>query len=205
MPRRGTLLFGVNKMSCKCPSGNKKAFVVFSVIAALGIGIGIGVGIERSNERKCNETGSELKSALPAHSIPPCPPLWFWYEGICYFFSNNEKSWMSSQEYCLSFNASLAVIPNNEKDIVKRWKGTNSYWIGLRRDPGQPWKWTNGENSTFEVLGDGGDCAYLGDKGQAYVSRCNVEHHWMCRKLGPPASADVAGKGYNPHTTETEM
>ncbi|XP_077781326.1 uncharacterized protein LOC114592787 [Podarcis muralis] len=32
-------------MSCKCPSGNKKAFVVFSVIAALGIGIGIGVGI----------------------------------------------------------------------------------------------------------------------------------------------------------------
>ncbi|XP_032997816.1 C-type lectin domain family 5 member A-like [Lacerta agilis] len=132
---------------------------------------------ERSNERKHEETGRDIKSVLPAHSSPPCPHLWFWYEGICYFFSDEEKSWMSSQEFCLSFNASLAVIPNNEKvrgvtgdvfwnwvrniasqgsniylfwylkDIVKRWTGENSYWIGLRRDPDQPWKWTNGENS----------------------------------------------------------
>ncbi|XP_034954711.1 C-type lectin domain family 2 member B isoform X2 [Zootoca vivipara] len=173
-----------------CSSDKKKAFIV-SVIAALGIGIGIGVGIERSNKRKHEEKGCDLKSVLPANSSLPCPHLWIWYEGICYFFSNEEKSWMSSQKFCSSFNASLAVIPNNEKDIMNRLKGKNSYWIGLRRDPDQSWKWTNGENSTLEVRGVGGDCAYLDQEGKAIVSRCNIEHHWVCRT----ASADIVGKG----------
>ncbi|XP_062978348.1 C-type lectin domain family 2 member D-like isoform X2 [Elgaria multicarinata webbii] len=114
---------------------------------------------------------------------PACPENWIGYEGNCYYFSKEKGNWNSSQNFCLSHNASLLTFSaNQEKNFVMRLKGKDIYWIGLRRNPGQPWKWTNGVNSTLEVMGDGGDCAFLSDETTAISSRCRMELLWICRK-----------------------
>nr|XP_056701400.1 C-type lectin domain family 2 member D-like [Euleptes europaea] len=111
-----------------------------------------------------------------------CPYDWIGHRGKCYYISEKEDNWTSSQSFCLVHGASLAIIENKEKVFVSRIKGNHPSWIGLHRDPGQPWKWTNGENSTLKVIGDGGNCAYLNDEGTASSSRCGTEHHFICSK-----------------------
>ncbi|XP_060094223.1 C-type lectin domain family 2 member D-like [Heteronotia binoei] len=112
-----------------------------------------------------------------------CPPGWLHYEGICYYFSNEERNWTSSQDFCSSYNASLATIENEEKDFVMRYREKVPYWIGLTRLLGQPWKWQNGQIARLKVLGEGDNCAYLSAEAQASVSRCSTEHLWICSKL----------------------
>nr|XP_020671467.1 C-type lectin domain family 2 member D-like [Pogona vitticeps] len=112
----------------------------------------------------------------------PCPPLWIMFEGKCYYFSKEGKNWTSSQTFCSSYGASLARITTNEKDFIMWLKGKTPYWIGLGRDRDQSWKWINGENATLEVIGNGGDCAYLVDDFKASSSRCNTEHSWICQR-----------------------
>ncbi|XP_053149373.1 C-type lectin domain family 2 member D-like [Hemicordylus capensis] len=130
---------------------------------------------------------------VAAHRGPPCPRYWNWYEGNCYYFSKEEKDWSSSQKFCAAHNASLARIESEDMDFVMKYKGKSSYWIGLRREKGQPWKWINGDNSVLQVIGDGGNCAYLNDEGEATASSsmCNIEHLWLCRKSDASASSSV--------------
>ncbi|XP_044275563.1 C-type lectin domain family 2 member D-like [Varanus komodoensis] len=115
-------------------------------------------------------------------SIQACPPSWIGYKENCYYFSKAERNWTSSQKFCSSHNASLARIEEKDQDFVMLNKGKGSCWIGLTRDSGQPWKWLDGGNSTLEVMGDGGDCAYFNDETKASSARCYVEHCWICRK-----------------------
>nr|XP_020633108.1 C-type lectin domain family 2 member D-like [Pogona vitticeps] len=117
----------------------------------------------------------------PCHT-PPCPTHWFWYQGMCYYFSEGEKNWTSSQDFCFSHNASLARITKEETDFIHLLKGKDAFWIGLRRSPGQPWTWLNGDIATLEVLGDGGDCAYLDNEFRAISARCRTTFRWMCSK-----------------------
>ncbi|KAJ7317272.1 hypothetical protein JRQ81_003434 [Phrynocephalus forsythii] len=116
----------------------------------------------------------------------PCSLDWIWYRRRCYYFSVAERNWTSSQNFCFLHNASLAMLTDEEKDFIHLLKGRDSFWIGLRRSPGQPWKWPNGDHATLEVLGDGGDCAYLDNDFQASSSRCSTPLRWMCSK--PDAS-----------------
>ncbi|KAG8147949.1 hypothetical protein E2320_022993, partial [Naja naja] len=32
--------------------------------------------------------------------------------------------------------------------IVRMFTRGHVFWIGLKREPGQPWKWLDGENAT---------------------------------------------------------
>uniref|UniRef100_A0A8D2KTN7 C-type lectin domain-containing protein n=1 Tax=Varanus komodoensis TaxID=61221 RepID=A0A8D2KTN7_VARKO len=80
---------------------------------------------------------------------PACPDSWIGYQGKCYYFSEEKRNWTSSQNFCMSYNSSLLTIScKKEKAFVMRFNGKNTAWIGLRREQGQPWKWTNGDNST---------------------------------------------------------
>ncbi|XP_077689567.1 C-type lectin domain family 2 member B-like [Eretmochelys imbricata] len=113
-----------------------------------------------------------------------CLEEWVGYQGKCYYFSKEEKNWDSSQHFCSSFNASLAVIDTQEeKDFMVRYAGPIEHWIGLRRESSQPWKWVNGtifNQQLFEVRAEG-DCAYLSD---VFVSssRCYSLRNWICTK-----------------------
>uniref|UniRef100_A0A8D0GKI7 C-type lectin domain-containing protein n=1 Tax=Sphenodon punctatus TaxID=8508 RepID=A0A8D0GKI7_SPHPU len=127
-----------------------------------------------------------LAPAALCPAFPPascCPDDWIGYRGKCYYFSKQEKSWDPSQSVCSFFNASLAEIDSHEAmAFLMRYKGLPDHWIGLRREPEQPWRWTDGSefNSLFEVRGKG-DCAYLNEKA-ASATRCSTPKNWICSK-----------------------
>ncbi|XP_032997814.1 C-type lectin domain family 2 member D-like [Lacerta agilis] len=112
----------------------------------------------------------------------PCPHHWIGYAGKCYHFSKNKRNWNSSSNYCKSHNASLARIESEEREFVKHLTGKHYFWIGLRRDPGQPWKWLNGENSTLRIAGTGGECVHLNNEATAAASGCHTELPCICSK-----------------------
>ncbi|XP_070789564.1 C-type lectin domain family 2 member B-like [Pituophis catenifer annectens] len=111
-----------------------------------------------------------------------CPPDWIGHQGHCYKLSREEKNWKESQNFCILHNASLAKITKEEMDFVMTLTRNHVFWIGLKRESNQPWKWLDGENSTLEVVGNGGDCAYLNDDSTASSVRCSTEHHYICKK-----------------------
>ncbi|XP_058026065.1 C-type lectin domain family 2 member D-like isoform X2 [Ahaetulla prasina] len=118
----------------------------------------------------------------------PCPPDWIAHQGHCYKLSHEEKNWEESQNYCILHNASLAKITQEEKDFVTMLTRNHVFWIGLKSKPDQPWKWLDGEHSTLEVMGNGGDCAYLDDDATASSGRCTIEHRYICKKNDPKRS-----------------
>ncbi|CAM4637102.1 unnamed protein product [Lepidochelys olivacea] len=126
---------------------------------------------------------SALIAAIIALAGPSCPDGWMGYRGKCYYFSEREGSWTDSRSRCSAPGASLAGI-NSEQEMafLLRHKGVYD-WIGLRREPGQPWKCTNGSefNHLFQIRG-GGDCAYLNDEKGVSSSRCYMGRRWICSK-----------------------
>uniref|UniRef100_A0A674J129 C-type lectin domain-containing protein n=1 Tax=Terrapene triunguis TaxID=2587831 RepID=A0A674J129_9SAUR len=98
---------------------------------------------------------SPLESKLPPASTPVhlnakfhapcCLDGWVGYRGKCYYFSEAEGTWDSSQSFCSSLNASLAWI-DTEKDLmfILRYKGVSEFWIGLKRVSAQTWQWSLG-------------------------------------------------------------
>ncbi|XP_075769891.1 C-type lectin domain family 2 member B-like isoform X2 [Pelodiscus sinensis] len=86
-----------------------------------------------------------LSGHSPAARGPCCPDCWLGYQGKCFYFSTAEGNWTNSRSRCSALGASLAGIDTlQEMAFLLRYKGKPYHWIGLRRDPGQPWKWTNG-------------------------------------------------------------
>ncbi|CAM5149899.1 unnamed protein product [Eretmochelys imbricata] len=91
---------------------------------------------------------------------------WVGYRGKCYYFSEREGSWTDSQSRCSAPGASLAGIDSEqEMAFLLHHKDFRDRWIGLQREQGQPWKWTNDSefNHLFQIRG-GGDCAYLNNE-----------------------------------------
>ncbi|XP_032643799.1 C-type lectin domain family 2 member B-like isoform X2 [Chelonoidis abingdonii] len=134
-------------------------------------------------------TPVRLNVRFPA---PCCLDGWVGYRGKCYYFSEAEGTWDSSQSFCSSLNASLAGI-DTEKDLtfIMRYKGVSEFWIGLKRESAQLWRWVNGEqfNNLFMVRGEG-DCAYLSD-GFATSSWCSTKRYWICSKPDGMQREDV--------------
>ncbi|EMP41807.1 C-type lectin domain family 2 member D [Chelonia mydas] len=71
-------------------------------------------------------------------------------------------------------------------DFLLRYKGFLDRWIGLQREPGQPWRWPNGTefDQRFPIRG-GGDCAFLMDEDWFGSSRCSTWRRWICSKPDP--------------------
>ncbi|CAM5168432.1 unnamed protein product [Eretmochelys imbricata] len=128
---------------------------------------------------------SQLSSAdLCPPAGPLCPDSWVGYRGKCYYFSEREGSWTDSQSRCSAPGASLAGIDSEqEMAFLLRHKDFRDHWIGLQREQGQPWKWTNDSefNHLFPIRG-GGDCAYLNGLSAVSSLRCTSERPWICTK-----------------------
>ncbi|XP_065420207.1 C-type lectin domain family 2 member E-like [Chrysemys picta bellii] len=123
------------------------------------------------------------KKPEPCSADPSCPDSWIKYLGKCYYFSQAEGNWTYSQSNCSALGASLAVIDTQQEMVfLMRYKGLYDHWIGLRREPDQPWMWTNGTefNNWFPIAG-GGLCAFANHNGIA-SSGCSREEHWICNK-----------------------
>ncbi|KAG8127752.1 hypothetical protein E2320_014638, partial [Naja naja] len=112
-----------------------------------------------------------------------CPDSWVGYRGKCFYASKEERNWPLSLETCSSFNASLAVIDNqNELDFWVDFFHSFHYWVGLSREVNQTWKWSNGTEfkNRFPVRGEG-FCAYLNGKG-ADSTLCSMEKFFLCSR-----------------------
>ncbi|XP_067425477.1 early activation antigen CD69-like [Emydura macquarii macquarii] len=157
--------------------------------SVLGIGIDIGIGVV---------VGVIViiigMFALPAKQCEPCPATpaspvsaclngWVGYLWKCYYFSEAEADWTSSQSKCSTLGASLTGIDTKEEmGFMKRYKGPESYWIGLHREPGQPWKWTSGTefNNWFPIAGEE-TCAFMIGNNIS-SSSCSKTQRWICSK-----------------------
>lgn len=121
-----------------------------------------------------------------------CPEGWIGAGGNCYYFSEDERNWETSQNYCSGHAASLAANDSLEAlNITLHRKGPSNHWVGLRREPGQPWRWVDGtafnhpltsplEPHSFAIRGSG-LCAYLAD-GVVSSAGCDTERKWACSK-----------------------
>ncbi|XP_065420205.1 early activation antigen CD69-like [Chrysemys picta bellii] len=126
---------------------------------------------------------SEPCPACEACPVAACPDGWIRYLGKCYYFSQAEANWIYSQSHCSALGASLAVIDTQqEMDFLVHHKGPSDHWIGLRREPDQPWMWTSGKefNNWFTIAG-GGLCAFANNADIA-SSGCSRDAHWICNK-----------------------
>uniref|UniRef100_A0A8C4W3Q2 C-type lectin domain-containing protein n=1 Tax=Gopherus evgoodei TaxID=1825980 RepID=A0A8C4W3Q2_9SAUR len=115
--------------------------------------------------------------------VAACPDSWIGYLGKCYYFSEAEGNWTYSQSHCSGLNASLAGIDTQqEMDFLMNHKGPSDHWIGLGREPDQPWMWTNSTefNKWFPIAG-GGLCAFL-NRGDVSSSSCWRNARWICSK-----------------------
>ncbi|XP_078510290.1 early activation antigen CD69-like [Lissotriton helveticus] len=119
---------------------------------------------------------------------PPCPRQWMWYEGRCYLFSNETKSWDASHAFCASQNANMSTIATlQDKAIVTRFKDSKDYWVGLRNKDGG-WRWPDGSRLRPDIIqlknsGPGLDCAYLNAERLGALD-CATSRHWICTKEG---------------------
>ncbi|XP_015278956.1 PREDICTED: C-type lectin domain family 2 member D-like [Gekko japonicus] len=143
------------------------AMIILIVVIGLATALGV--------------TGSEPCSVVTYAS---CPNGWIGYLGICYYFSEDEADWLSSLRNCSSLGASLSTIETHwEMDFLLRYKGPIYHWIGLRKDQGKPWEWTDGRvfnNTLFDII-EGGYCAYLNDVA-VMSSWCKTKKNWICSK-----------------------
>ncbi|XP_060127184.1 C-type lectin domain family 2 member D-like isoform X3 [Zootoca vivipara] len=135
-------------------------------------------------------TGKAPEQPVPPCKVHACASGWKAYEQKCYYFSDVEKNWTLSQSFCASQNASLAVLEReDEMRVVMGLKGKYPFWIGVRREPGQRWKWLHGNSSALDVSGYGGNCACLNDEPTPSSLRCSTEHHFICTKTMKEAGA----------------
>uniref|UniRef100_A0A8D0L1R1 C-type lectin domain-containing protein n=1 Tax=Sphenodon punctatus TaxID=8508 RepID=A0A8D0L1R1_SPHPU len=128
--------------------------------------------------------------STPCPSCPPpidpvCPDDRIGYWRKCYYFSIVEGLWNDSQSYCSLHGASLAVIDTQQNlDFLMRLGRSLHFWIGLRKELDQPWKWPNGTeyeyDNRFQVRGTG-QCAYLDSIGLS-SSRCTSERNFICSR-----------------------
>ncbi|KAM7047960.1 uncharacterized protein M8220_005657 isoform 2-T2 [Acridotheres tristis] len=131
--------------------------------------------------------------SAPQLPVPPatpplvlgCPSGWVGYNGVCYYFSKDSRSWEQSQERCSELGASLAVLKDEEMDLFFRLRGNGDYWLGLRRR-GEQLQWEDGSSfsSSVPVLGHS-ECVYLADDKFRSVM-CSIPQPYLCSKARAP-------------------
>ncbi|XP_054974421.1 C-type lectin domain family 2 member A-like [Sorex araneus] len=101
----------------------------------------------------------------------------------CFNLYGETKNWTASKEFCHSKGSELAHIDTKEEmELLKNHTGTAMHWIGLSREEGGPWKWTNGTtfNDLFEIRGNG-LFAFLNADG-VQSSMGHLDLLWICSK-----------------------
>ncbi|XP_065142467.1 CD209 antigen-like protein C isoform X2 [Paramisgurnus dabryanus] len=107
---------------------------------------------EEKSQLKIKITALEASAATkctPVTAKDPCPVDWHYFEGSCYFISDDITSWPRSQAYCKQRGGDLAIVLTAEEqtfiwDLLPRghW---NAYWIGITDEETEDeWRWVDG-------------------------------------------------------------
>ncbi|KAM6292571.1 C-type lectin domain family 2 member B-like [Porphyrio hochstetteri] len=113
-----------------------------------------------------------------------CPSEWIGYKKKCYFISEEEKNWTSSQTFCAENASSLAIFENQEEmhSLAKLLK-IDDCWIGLHKK-GASFYWENGTalNVNLFPIQNHSNCAYL-DAFSVSTSACSLPRRGICNRL----------------------
>ncbi|XP_039620446.1 killer cell lectin-like receptor subfamily G member 1 [Polypterus senegalus] len=114
-----------------------------------------------------------------------CPDMWVRYEKDCYYLSTNQTTWSLSKDDCISRGAGLVIATHPEElnFLLLQCRSFMSFWIGLRRNPGQEWMWTDNQPFTLDRVNKSvpdGDCAML-EKNWIHSHNCSRVKHWICK------------------------
>ncbi|XP_062352697.1 C-type lectin domain family 2 member D-like [Cinclus cinclus] len=114
-----------------------------------------------------------------------CPSGWFGYNGVCYYFSRDSRTWEQSQERCSELGASLAIVQDEAMHWLLRLRGNVDYWLGLRRR-GERLRWGDGSSfsSSVPVLGSE-ECVCLAEE-KFRSESCSNPRPYLCSKAQAP-------------------
>ncbi|XP_039367988.1 C-type lectin domain family 2 member B-like [Mauremys reevesii] len=123
-----------------------------------------------------------------------CRDDWLYYRKKCYYLSEDQADWDSSQRFCSAHGASLAMIESQqEMNFIMNRMRTRDSWIGLRKK-GAKFYWVNGETlntSLFPVYLSGHEeCAHT-DSISISTSECRLLRNWLC-SVGLPSSSTLS-------------
>ncbi|XP_064227657.1 early activation antigen CD69 [Aotus nancymaae] len=170
-PRFSTQREGFFQVPVLCAVVNV-VFITILIITFIALSVG-----------KYNCPGQYTFSVPSDSNVSSCPDDWVGYQRKCYFISTAKKSWTSAQNACSEHGATLAVI-DSEKDMnfLKRYAGRGEHWVGLKKEPGQTWKWSNGKelNNWFNLTGSE-KCVFLKNT-EVSSMECEKNLHWICNK-----------------------
>ncbi|XP_060094824.1 C-type lectin domain family 2 member B-like [Heteronotia binoei] len=130
-------------------------------------------------------------SPCPFLVTTACPQHWIGYHGKCYYKSEDERDWNSSEIKCPTFGATLALIDSQwDLSFLVNLTRPVHHWLGLSRQTGLVWKWRNGTEfaDQFLVRGDNA-CAYLDDTGVS-STRCSLEKNFLCSQADACAGSE---------------
>ncbi|XP_014795572.1 PREDICTED: C-type lectin domain family 12 member A-like isoform X2 [Calidris pugnax] len=118
-----------------------------------------------------------------------CPANWKWEgDDMCYYHSEQKKSFKESRQFCSSQNSTLLLIKEAAKlELVKKFH-RKIYWLGLRFRGGQrDWYWadntvlTDKQKSWANYLPSHDLCGYF-YYNAIYSSSCTEELYYICEK-----------------------
>ncbi|XP_041492168.1 C-type lectin domain family 2 member E-like [Microtus oregoni] len=169
-------------------------YAVIMVLSVTVIALSFALsGFRISSGEKCSgpvkDKNVEVKkenavTSPPAPCFATCPNDWIGLGSKCFYFSEVERNWTLSQNYCMAHEAQLAGFETLEElNFLKTYAWKFQYWIGLHRESLQhPWKWTNSTeyNNLEPVLGDD-NWAILSMK-EISSNKSFVEKYCICSK-----------------------
>ncbi|OBS57559.1 hypothetical protein A6R68_11320, partial [Neotoma lepida] len=117
-----------------------------------------------------------------------CPNTWNKINQNCFFIFQHKNSWLTAQENCEHYDATLAKFNNKiEMEALMSHMKTlqSSSWIGLnKRSVHKLWVWTDGsEYDNLKNIQDHGDCAFIHKNG-IDSTNCDDLKDYICSKAG---------------------
>ncbi|KAH0630420.1 hypothetical protein JD844_013433 [Phrynosoma platyrhinos] len=107
---------------------------------------------------------------------------------MCYWPSEDLKTWNDSRNDCLVNNSQLLVIQDKEEmEFIKQiTRGTDVYWIGLSLSSSDnKWMWVTDAQYDENIFDRPKDtqrnsCGTIKDKINS--DKCSAELRWICQK-----------------------
>ncbi|XP_077157408.1 uncharacterized protein LOC143819541 [Paroedura picta] len=106
-----------------------------------------------------------------------------------YYFSKGAKTWYDAENFCISRDAHLASILNDDEQNFIRSQLQRTSWIGLSAEEGTP-RWTDGSRLVTQYWPDGQrsqaeDCTLMEPSFAARSWKdegCHKLHGWICKE-----------------------
>nr|XP_012613898.1 C-type lectin domain family 17, member A isoform X3 [Microcebus murinus] len=139
-----------------------------------------------------NQSLAELRGLLDGRSRVTCPEGWLHFEGKCYYFSPDTKSWEEARKFCQENYSHLVIVSSfAEQNFVAKANGfPRVYWLGLHdRNKEGDWRWLDGSPVTLSFWDpeepnnmNEEDCASMNRGGGWNDLSCEKTTYWICER-----------------------